>query len=86
MVSHGENAFNVQSSSEYVENRSEHPSIGRENIWTIDMITNAFRKNIPSFMEDENIIEEPNLEAMRFFYALDASKKSDICQSLKINY
>ena len=45
-----------------------------ESIDAVEMVKDAFRENISSFIEDGNRVEEPNLEARRFFDMFDAAK------------
>ena len=72
---HGEvDIGNIPSTSEYVPVSIEESRMVVESRDTIEMVNDAFRENISSFMEDGDRVEEPNLEARRFFDMLDAAK------------
>ncbi|XP_024014993.1 uncharacterized protein LOC112088874 [Eutrema salsugineum] len=74
---HGENDIVVEGSTSIVASeteRLEEPLMTVENVGTIQMVHDAFMENQQSFQEDENRVEEPNLEAKRFFDMLDAAK------------
>ncbi|CAA7029818.1 unnamed protein product [Microthlaspi erraticum] len=82
---HGENDYmNVGSTSEYMAERLEEPRMVErleeprmveENVGTVQMVHDAFMENSHMFPEEGNRVEEPNLEASRFFTMLDASKQ-----------
>ncbi|CAA7029421.1 unnamed protein product [Microthlaspi erraticum] len=61
------------SSGDFVYEHLEEPIMPVEEDSAVLMVNDAFREHIPLFIEDGNRIEEPNLEAMRFFYMLDAA-------------
>lgn len=72
---HGEvDTGNMPSTSEYVPVNLEEPRMVVESSDTMQMVNDAFRENISSFIEDGERVEEPNLEARRFFDMLDAAK------------
>lgn len=62
------------SSSGYVPEILEEARMIEENVRSVQMVNDAYRKIIYSFSEDENRGEKPNLEAKRFFDMFDASK------------
>ena len=72
---HGEvDTGNMPSTSEYVPVNLEEPRMVVESSDTMQMVNDAFRENISSFIENGERVEEPNLEARRFFDMLDAAK------------
>ncbi|KAL1213937.1 hypothetical protein V5N11_002512 [Cardamine amara subsp. amara] len=72
---HGKNdSYHVGSSSQNEPERVEEFRTGEENVGTVQMVHDSFMENMHSFPEDGYRVEEPNLEARRFFDMLDASK------------
>jgi len=75
---HGENEsmVNYGSCSEYypVDRLVEPNPEVDANVGTVQMVNDAFRENVHSFDGDSDRVEEPNLEARKFFDMLDAAK------------
>ncbi|CAA7018778.1 unnamed protein product [Microthlaspi erraticum] len=75
--SHGESeemAYTNASASSSNRIEAEIRPEVEENRGTVQMVNDAFRENVALFGEEENRIEEPNLEARKFFDMLDAAK------------
>ncbi|CAE6201306.1 unnamed protein product [Arabidopsis arenosa] len=76
--SHGESESMLDygsTSQHYLPDSVEEPST-EVDVGTFQMVNDAFRENAPSFAQDEDRVEEPNIEARRFFDMLDAANMS----------